>query len=66
MGENDEPRFEPCAGGLPGKCFVPPASTHKKHPCPDCFFCQWCSDDRCHACLSRQREGGAPLGPEQR
>jgi len=23
----------------------------KKHPCPDCFACQWCSDDRCRQCL---------------
>jgi hypothetical protein len=23
----------------------------KKHPCPDCTFCQWCSDDRCRQCL---------------
>lgn len=22
----------------------------KKHPCPDCGFCQWCSDDRCRLC----------------
>ena len=22
----------------------------KKHPCPDCTFCQWCSDDRCRIC----------------
>jgi hypothetical protein len=22
----------------------------KKHPCPDCTFCQWCSDDRCRMC----------------
>lgn len=22
----------------------------KKHPCPDCSFCQWCSDDRCRLC----------------
>jgi hypothetical protein len=25
----------------------------KKHPCPDCRFCQWCSDVRCAACLRR-------------
>lgn len=25
----------------------------KKHPCPDCTFCQWCSDDRCRLCLHR-------------
>ena len=23
----------------------------KKHPCPDCSFCQWCPDSRCAACL---------------
>ena len=23
----------------------------RKHPCPDCTFCQWCSDDRCRLCL---------------
>lgn len=23
----------------------------KKHPCPDCHACQWCSDDRCRLCL---------------
>jgi hypothetical protein len=23
----------------------------KKHPCPDCYQCQWCSDDRCRLCL---------------
>jgi hypothetical protein len=22
----------------------------KKHPCPDCHFCQWCSDARCNLC----------------
>ncbi|MDA8428786.1 MAG: hypothetical protein M0T70_05975 [Geobacteraceae bacterium] len=24
----------------------------QKHPCPDCTFCQWCSDDRCRLCLN--------------
>jgi len=22
----------------------------KKHPCPDCFMCQWCGDSRCSSC----------------
>jgi len=26
----------------------------KKHPCKDCSFCQWCSDDRCRLCLNRE------------
>ncbi|UPU34505.1 hypothetical protein M1B72_13720 [Geomonas paludis] len=25
----------------------------KKHPCPDCSFCQWCSDDRCRMCRGK-------------
>ena len=27
------------------------ADDDKKHPCPDCRCCQWCSDDRCRLCL---------------
>ena len=27
------------------------ADNDKKHPCPDCRCCQWCSDDRCRLCL---------------
>jgi hypothetical protein len=26
----------------------------KKHPCPDCHYCQWCSDDRCRKCRQTQ------------
>jgi hypothetical protein len=26
----------------------------KKHPCKDCKFCQWCSDERCRLCLGRE------------
>lgn len=31
---------------------MPAAETNikKKHPCPDCSFCQWCGDDRCALC----------------
>jgi len=25
----------------------------KKHPCADCRFCQWCSDERCRLCQNR-------------
>ncbi len=31
----------------PAKHLTAPAG---KHPCPDCHFCQQCSDDRCHSC----------------
>jgi hypothetical protein len=27
-------------------------AAEKKHPCPDCQCCQWCSDDRCRLCLA--------------
>jgi len=27
----------------------------KKHPCPDCQECQWCSDERCRLCLNKGR-----------
>ncbi|MBI4710276.1 MAG: hypothetical protein HY759_04140 [Nitrospirae bacterium] len=27
----------------------------KKHPCPDCNFCQWCSDERCNMCRHRPK-----------
>jgi hypothetical protein len=26
----------------------------KKHPCPDCTFCQHCSEDRCRLCVGRK------------
>jgi len=29
----------------------------KKHPCPDCTFCQWCSDDRCRMCRAQKGSG---------
>lgn len=30
------------------------AASEKKHNCRDCFSCQWCSDERCRACLNRK------------
>ncbi|MDD2501850.1 MAG: hypothetical protein PHN92_13665 [Geobacter sp.] len=30
-----------------------PVTPAKKHSCPDCRFCQWCSDDRCSLCLKK-------------
>jgi hypothetical protein len=29
------------------------AELPQKHPCPDCTFCQWCSDERCALCLKK-------------
>ncbi|MHC1725077.1 MAG: hypothetical protein AB9866_03490 [Syntrophobacteraceae bacterium] len=32
----------------------------RKHACPDCHFCQLCSDSRCHSCRSQKAEGDCP------
>ncbi len=39
-----------------GKVYVPEKKPggRQKHPCPDCFSCQMCSDDRCQRCLGRE------------
>ena len=43
--------YKPVAGGL-GRIYVaePDAETAKKHDCTDCFFCQWCAEERCRLC----------------
>lgn len=33
------------------------SESQKKHPCPDCHFCQFCSDARCHSCRSKSARG---------
>ncbi len=33
----------------------------KKHPCPDCRFCQWCPESRCAACLQHHEPGRRKL-----
>jgi hypothetical protein len=43
-----------------GKVYVPEKKQGggQKHPCPDCFSCQLCSDERCLRCLGRGQKGG--------
>ena len=37
--------------GNQGMIYVPDSKPNKKkHPCPDCFFCQWCGNERCRTC----------------
>jgi len=45
--------------GVTGKVYVPEAipGQQAKHPCPDCFACQQCSDDRCRVCRAPGRTG---------
>ncbi|HQP32449.1 MAG TPA: hypothetical protein PLB81_14075 [Deltaproteobacteria bacterium] len=37
----------------------------KKHPCPDCYACQMCSDARCELCLKRKPDEKAKPKPEE-
>ena len=38
--------------GVTGRVYVPKKSSCMpcKHPCADCYSCQFCSDDRCSVC----------------
>jgi len=39
--------------GNQGMIYVPDKiPERKKHPCPDCFSCQWCGNERCRTCRS--------------
>ena len=58
--------------GVIGKVYVPEPipGPAQKHPCPDCFACQQCSDGRCTVCRSEavvhstrcRRSGSEPAG----
>ncbi len=52
VGETTGEKFE-VIQGLTGRVFVPEGGRLRKHPCPECYACQWCPDARCAAC----REG---------
>ena len=37
--------------GNQGMIYIPDRrKIRRKHPCPDCFACHWCSNDRCLSC----------------
>ncbi|HEY3448597.1 MAG TPA: hypothetical protein VGK67_19730 [Myxococcales bacterium] len=50
--------------GVEGLVYVPDEGGAKKHPCRDCHFCQWCSDDRCGMCRKTgpRNPGGCAKG----
>lgn len=48
--------FERIAG-IPGKCYRPEGCGRRKHPCRDCFSCQFCSEERCALCRAEGRGG---------
>jgi len=38
-----------------GMIYMPEcAGGRKKHPCPDCFSCQQCSNERCRVCQDQK------------
>ncbi|MCB2182277.1 MAG: hypothetical protein KQH63_09650 [Desulfobulbaceae bacterium] len=39
-----------------GLIYIPEFSGIKKHPCPDCFSCQWCGNERCRSCRLKHRK----------
>ncbi len=39
--------------GFKGKLYIPEDDMPKKHPCEDCFACQFCPDERCALCLKK-------------
>ena len=41
--------------GVKGMIYIPETQGEKKHDCPDCYFCQMCSDDRCSLCLKGKK-----------
>jgi hypothetical protein len=47
--------------GVVGLIYVSPKEDNvsKKHPCPDCFVCQWCGDSRCASCRGSCNRGTA-------
>jgi hypothetical protein len=53
-----------------GWVYAPEAgATSKKHDCPDCLFCQGCSDSRCSLCrrsCGGDAKGSPGSGPRRR
>jgi len=49
--------------GGPGVLYVPTQrASERKHNCPDCFYCQMCSELRCIECRKKpasSKAGGA-------
>lgn len=43
--------------GFAGKIYSPPElkNTPKKHPCPDCRSCRFCSEEKCSLCLKKNQ-----------
>ena len=48
--------------GIKGKIFIPEEGPlrHRKHPCPDCYTCQQCGDDRCRVCREDRADPECP------
>lgn len=46
-----------------GKVYIPDKTRgcRTKNPCPDCFACQHCSDERCRACRNEDPDGDTAM-----
>ena len=39
-----------------GMIYEPDCKTgQRKHPCPDCYSCQWCGNERCRICKGKAK-----------
>ncbi|HQN18327.1 MAG TPA: hypothetical protein PKV86_04275 [Syntrophobacteraceae bacterium] len=66
MMETKKPLQDGCFRRLAGmdRVFEPKSAGHregKRHPCPDCSFCQNCAETRCLACRRQGERGSAAL-----
>lgn len=50
--------------GLEGRVYQPDGAGTgmRKHPCPDCYCCQMCGDERCDACRAARSEEAGRTG----
>ena len=40
--------------GIKGLVYVPDQNAEdKKHNCKDCYYCMWCSNNKCEICVKR-------------
>ena len=51
--------------GSKGMFYVPEENLNiKKHICKDCYYCQFCSDERCALCLGEKSKCHIKCGGE--
>ncbi len=51
--------------GIEGLVYRPRQQPQRKHKCPDCYYCQMCSDARCAGCEFRGKAGLSKRCPQK-